>query len=236
MPNRLTETDITGVHLVEEGANGRVWMLLKSVEPPPTEDEKVDMNLEELTKAISELNDEERAELHNALGIEVPDEDSIVAKIKKAFTGDQPIIHDDEVKKALDTLTAQNEDLAKKLSDRDAKDQRNAAIEKVEKYADAGFTADDFAESFEKLASPEFDAVLAKFAAFMEQAKTAALFTEQGRGGDGTGESDARIAAAAEEIKKANPGMGDDDARAKALELKPELYEAYLRENPKQVE
>lgn len=60
------------------------------------------------------------------------------------------------------------------------------------------------------------------------------LFGEigSGMGGDGDGSAYSKIEAAATEIRKANPKVTEAQARAQAMNDNPELYDAYLEEQP----
>jgi hypothetical protein len=234
MPQLLTDIHVTKVDLVGLAANKRKVTLFKSQEKDTDS-----MERQELLELLKGLEGEERDAVLEAWDIKVPTEDSILQKVLKALNPPQgePAIKDEEVRTAIETLEKQNTEkdekldrLEKALAEREEADRRAKAIEKADTLAEMGFTAED-AEHFESLP----DAIYDKLVAFKKQSDVAALFSELGKPG---GEASAldKIAKAAEEIRKAHPDMGEAEAKAKAIEDNPKLYEAYLGENPKQVQ
>ena len=246
MANRLKNIIVRKIDLVGVPAIGHPIVLMKSGDTTETSEE-ITVSKDELLKAISELNDEERQEL------------------AKSLMGEQKPLTADEVLKALAERSGdekKDEDIPESISksikaledgQREAKERADKAEAVVKEMRDAErarvFLAK--AEAFKHLPNvvpAEFAPILSKIEKALKddeweklaetlKAADAAiaegdLFKEIGRGEspDAGGSNLAKLNAKAEELRKADPKLTSEQAFAKALKENPALYTAHAEE------
>lgn len=171
-----------------------------------------------------------------------------IGKLRRAVTGEpeppeDPLEGlDPEVRKRLEpqlrkaneaatAATKENVDLRKRLDKIEADTARSTFEKSVGDLTGLPQKRDELVEILWKVSDA---ADRAKMTKNLEAAATAArtgIFTEVGSGLSEGGTAYAQIEAAAEEIRKANPGMTEAVSKAKAMELHPDLYDAYLEED-----
>lgn len=137
-------------------------------------------------------------------------------------------------------LTAQNEKVEKALKVEQDTRELNVWIGKAKDELDGlpGKTPAELGAIFKKLADVDPDIANEQF----EQMKNAAeaikkgkLFDEMGgRGADTTGSGMDKINKAAKALMEKSDGMTIEQAKVKVMEDNPELYDAYMDENPAQ--
>lgn len=158
-----------------------------------------------------------------------------------------------EVKEKLDTLFKQNEDLVKKNDDLVKKNEelgkrvgeeegKRVLKEFEEKATSFGYVGDEakkvakaLKEGKEKLSKEAYDELerVTKSNAVVKEDGN--LFREFGstQGGSQGGVA-VKVEAKVAEIRKADPKLTPEQAETKVFENEPELYNEYLKENPRQ--
>ena len=140
----------------------------------------------------------------------------------------------DEASKA----TTENADLRKRLDKIESDNAREAFAKGIGDLGGLPQKREDIVELLWTMQDEEARATMQKnLEAAAAAARRGNLFGEigSGLGGDGDGSAYAKIEAAATEIRKAKPDMTEAQARAQAMNENPELYDAYLEENPSPV-
>lgn len=153
----------------------------------------------------------------------------------KADTDPEPDPAITTLQKSLDEVSKraeQAEQMVQKL--RDEKENREY-VEKAGKLgALPGVTADDFGPLLRKIAGAldeeEFGKLEQALQSANETIRTSGVFGEFGRGGSGSTTVEAQVTEKAEEIRKADPSLSAQQARAKVWAGHPELLAAYERE------
>lgn len=171
-----------------------------------------------------------------------------IAKLRRAVTGEpeppeDPLEGlDPELRKRIEPqlraaneaatkATSENVELRKRLDKIEAVTARSTFEKSVGDLTGLPQKREELVDLLWKVSDPTDRAKMAKN---LEAAATAArtgIFTEVGSGLSEGGTAYAQIEAAAEEIRKANPGMTEAVSKAKAMELHPDLYDAYLEED-----
>ena len=140
----------------------------------------------------------------------------------------------DEASKA----TTENAAMRKRLDKIESDNAREAFAKGIGDLGGLPQKREDIVELLWTMQDEEARATMQKnLEAAAAAARRGNLFGEigSGLGGDGDGSAYAKIEAAATEIRKAKPDMTEAQARAQAMNENPELYDAYLEENPSPV-
>lgn len=141
-----------------------------------------------------------------------------------------------DAKKAADEIAAAKSD-GEKLAERLSKIEQAAEIAKTRtELAEAGVLVDldkmvGIVVKLRATSPPDADELVKELKSGAEKAKTAALFSEIGKGGrPAPSSADAAIDAAAAELRKADPKLSEAQAMTKALKADPGLYTRHLAE------
>lgn len=202
---------------------------------------------------LTQATDEQKAELMKALGIEPESDESLKARVLKMLglkPAEEPASDlPDAVRKAVDDVRAElkkeqdaraaAEDRLKKAEDLIAKHEREARVAamvtKAARFGHLG-TADDLSKLLSEVEEKAGGEVLTKLETVLakgeELASMSKAFEEIGvRGSESeAGNVIEKIDAAAEEIRKADPKLTVDEARAQAWRDNPELFQEYQQQ------
>ena len=151
--------------------------------------------------------------------------------------------HDDEVtelrKQAETEASKADEAIRIAKEERDARETREY-IAKSEGFTHLAKDDTEFGGLLRDIAKAERDetlpeGTLEKLEAVLKAANEAvekgALFAEMGRTGHGSTSADSKLDAVAKELRDADPTLTEAKAIAKALEMHPDLYDEYRKEN-----
>ena len=207
---------------------------------------------------LSKLSQEDRTEVEAALGAagtvkdltkQVETQAAEIATLAKAAEGDgdpDPLegvpaevrkVVDPLLKAAgerTDALGKENATLKERLDKIEA-DGARAAFEKgVGDLTGIPQKREDIVAMLWGMTDAESRSTMQKnLEAAAEAARRGNLYAEIGTGmGDGGGSAYAKITAVAEEIRKSKPNISEAESRAEAMQRHPELYDAYLAEQP----
>ena len=219
----------------------------------------LELQPEDVFEKLTAATDEQKVALRKALGMEIEDDDSLKARVMKLFglKPDVPVNDDlpDAVRKAVDEVKAdvkkaddradQAEERLKKAEDLIIKRDREARVQlmvsKAAKYAKMG-SADDLSklltDAQEKLGDEGLKSVETILAKGQEAFDQAQLFKEIGvvPRGEQHDNAIAKVDAKAEEIRKADPKITIEQARAKVWKDNPELFNEYQSERRRQLQ
>lgn len=156
-----------------------------------------------------------------------------VAKQKPA----EPAVPE-SVTKALEDATKRAQDAETRVAKLEDQREQDSYIAKAKGL---GLTADDWATPLRKIAKAltgdEFKKLEEYFKASQEQARVAALYKEIGRGGTGAAtDTDAAVAAAVAEVRKAKPELTAEEAEGEVMKNRPDLRNQLERERMARLE
>jgi hypothetical protein len=133
--------------------------------------------------------------------------------------------------KILKEKDAENERLAKTVSDLVEKQRRSELAGRASEFSKMAVAQDKLTELFVKADKAGLlDDLVAILRPLHEQAKKARTFEELGSNGPVGGDAYRKIEARAEELRKAQPTLTRERAIARALEESPELYDEYVEQ------
>ena len=171
-----------------------------------------------------------------------------VAKLKKDPEGDPDPLESlpEDVRKVVDPLlksaqeeatkaTTENSDLRKRLDKIEADNARETFSKGIGDLNGLPQKRDDLVDLLWTMQDEEARGTMQKnLEAAAAAARRGNVFGSIGSdlGGDGDGSAYAKIEAAATEIRKGNSKLTEAQARAQAMNDNPELYDAYLEEQP----
>lgn len=252
MATKLTEIDVDEISLVGKGANQRTFTLLKSATKEADQHEHTEdvVDINELTKAVGELDDAGKDELKKALGIEQPKEETpeeFKARVLKAITeakGDEDELLKGADDKTVEVVKVLRDEIRKAREDaeqakKDAAEQKEELKKAREAEKDREFLAK--AQGLDKLPGnkpEEFGTILKRAYSALtdderkkldEVLKAAneladnALFRETGT--DYTeGSAEAEVQAKAEELMKSDSKLTIEQAKTEIAKRFPELF------------